>query len=76
MPEDLGYIIERLPSGDDLMRRVIQIQRREKPFAKSRARTPDPLWWRVMEVTGHGSGWSRAICIKYGFDPDETWQTT
>lgn len=74
MAETLEQITARLPSGDDLVRDMIRALRRSKPFPKSRARKPDPLWVRVMEATTHGSGFSRAICIKYGFDPDETWK--
>lgn len=73
MAETVAQIIARLPSSDDLVRDMLRALRRRKPFPTSRAQTPDPLWVRVMAATTHGSGFSRAICIKYGLDPDEKW---
>ena len=74
MSETLEDIIDKLPSGDDLIKRAIQQVRRHKPISGANRRNrPLELWCRVSKLTGHGSGYSTAICVKYGFDPHETW---
>lgn len=75
MAETLDEITARLPSDADLVRKFINGLRRRKPSPNSRASVPLPLWARVGEATTHGSGFSTAICIKYGFDPEEKWRT-
>lgn len=30
-----------------------------------------PRWSHVGSITGHGSGYSAAICVEFGMDPDE-----
>ena len=30
-----------------------------------------PRWSHVGSITGHGSGYSAAICLEFGEDPDE-----
>ena len=30
-----------------------------------------PRWSHVGKITGHGSGYSAAICLEFGQDPDE-----
>lgn len=73
MAETLQDIIDKLPSGDELIKRAIQQVRRHKPLYASRRNRPLELWCRVSKLTGNGSGYSTAICVKYGFDPSETW---
>lgn len=68
--ETLDDITAKLPPSDDLVRAAIRSLRKRKRY---RARPPHPLWSRVGCLFGHGSGYSYAICRKYGFDPDETW---
>lgn len=64
--------MESLPSADEIIRRVIEGLRLNKPG--SRAQKPDPLWVRVKKLAGYGSTFSQAICTKYGFSPDELWR--
>ena len=71
--ETVEQIMARLPPAEELVKEAIRGLRRSKPSPKSKARTPDPLWSRVGKLFCHGSGFSWAICIKYGFDPDEQW---
>ncbi len=71
--ETLDEITAKLPSSDDLVKAAIRSLRKRKPDKRSRARQPHPLWSRVGCLFCHGSGYSYAICRKYGFDPDETW---
>lgn len=71
--ETLAELISKLPSSEDLVKSAIQNLRRHKPDRPPRRRTPAPLWSRVGGLFGHGSGYSTAICVKYRFDPDETW---
>lgn len=74
MSETLDDIIAKLPSGDDLIKCAIEQVRRRKPLSGANRRNrPLELWCRVMKLTAHGSGYSTAICVKYGFDPHETW---
>jgi len=66
MSETYQDIVARLPSETELIRRMIHGLRKlgNPEFIK-------PLRERVSDATGHGRGFSRAICIRYGFDPDE-----
>lgn len=70
MAETLQELIAKLPPAEDLVKRAISSLRR----SKSRRTRPTPLWSRVGQLFGHGSGYSIAICVKYGFDPDEIWK--
>lgn len=74
MAETIDEIIAKLPSGDELITRAIGALRKAKPRNANRMNCPRPLWSRVADLTLNGSGYGRAICIKYGFDPDETWK--
>lgn len=67
-------LIAQLPPADELIKRCIQSLRRRKPAKVARHRAPAPLWHRVAEMTTNGSGYGMAICVKYGFNPDETWR--
>lgn len=71
--ETLQQLIEKLPSHEDLVKAAIRSLRVHRAPGRSRKRSPDPLWSRVGELFCHGSGYSIAICRKYGFNPDEIW---
>jgi len=66
MSETYQDIVARLPSETERIRRMIHSLRRT-----GKTRYIYPLWKRVADVTSNGSGYSSAICIRYGFDPDE-----
>lgn len=74
MDETWEQIVARLPSDADLVRDFINGLRRRRPASKNGHTAPDPLWVRVRRATFHGSGFSTAICIKYGFNPEEKWR--
>jgi len=67
MSETYQDIVARLPSETELIRRMIHGLRK----IGTSSRYIEPLWKRVSDATGHGSGFSHVICIRYGFDPDE-----
>lgn len=56
---------------DALVKKAIQHLRKRKP--KNGRGYVYPLWKRVADLFGHGSGYSAEICRRYGFDPDEQW---
>lgn len=56
---------------DLLVKKAIQHLRKRKP--KNGRGYVYPLWKRVADLFGHGSGYSAEICHRYGFDPDEQW---
>lgn len=66
MRETYQDIVSRLPSESEIIRRMIHRLRRT-----GKTRYIYPLWKRVADATGNGSGFSSTICIRYGFDPDE-----
>ena len=66
MSETYRDIVSKLPSETELIRRLIHSLRRT-----GRSRYIHPLWKRVADATSNGRGYSSAICIRYGFDPDE-----
>lgn len=73
--ETLQELIDKLPSHEDLVKAAIGGLRVNPPYLRRALhRTPAPLWSRVGNLFGHGSGYSIAICRKYGFNPDETWR--
>lgn len=74
MAETMKDIIAQLPPGEELFKRALSSIRKRKPFPASRAREPIALWGRVMKLTQNGSTYATAICLKYGFNPDETWR--
>lgn len=51
-----------LPDPEDLVRRAIRNHRPPKKMAR---------WAAIMELFAVGSTYARAICAKYGCDPDE-----
>ena len=57
---------------DLLVKKAIQHLRKRKP--KNGRGYVYPLWKRVADLFGHGSGYSAEICRRYGFDPDEQWK--
>ena len=54
-----------------LVQKAIQHLRKRKP--RNGRGYVYPLWKRVADLFGHGSGYSAEICRRYGFDPDEQW---
>ena len=66
MSETYQDIVARLPSETELIRRFIHGLRKA-----GNSEFIDPLCTRISAATGHGKGFSRAICIRYGFDPNE-----
>ena len=70
MSETYQDIVSKLPSETEIIRRMIHSLRRT-----GRSRYIYPLWKRVADATSNGSGYSSAICIRYGFDPDEQFMT-
>ena len=66
MSETYQDIVARLPTETELIRRLIHGLRET-----GKRRYIAPLWKRVSDATGHGSGFSQVICTRYGFDPDE-----
>ena len=74
MAETMQEIIAKLDVSE-ILSHSIYVLRRRKPSPKSRAREPDPLWVRVKKMTTLGSTYGTALCLKYGFNPDETWRT-
>ena len=54
-----------------LIKKAIQHLRKRKP--RNGRGYVYPLWKRVADLFGHGSGYSAEICRRYGFDPDEQW---
>lgn len=66
MNETYRDIVSRLESESEIVRKLIHNLRR-----KGRSRYIPPLWKRVADATQHGSGFGSALCIRYGFDPDE-----
>ncbi len=76
MTADTAGIIERLraegwPCDDrtpeDLLRRIIQTHGTpvKRPY------TGIPRWSLISRLTGHGSGYSAAMCRWAGVDPDQ-----
>jgi len=55
-----------------LIKKAIQHLRKRKP--RNGRGYVYPLWKRVSDLFGHGSGYSAEICRRYGFDPDEQWR--
>lgn len=74
MAETLEELIAKLPSEAAMIKRAIETLRKRKPPKVASWRQPCPLWSRVSDLFGNGSGYSIAICMKYGFDPDEIWR--
>lgn len=73
--EGLEYIHddrEQKLNPEALVRRAIQHLRRRKP--KNGRGYVYPLWKRVADLFGHGSGYSAEICRRHGLDPDEQWK--
>ena len=66
MSETYQDIVARLPTETELIRRLIH-----GPRKAGNSEFIDPLCTRISAATGHGKGFSRAICIRYGFDPNE-----
>ena len=64
------YDREQKLTSDALIKKAIQHLRKRKP--KNGRGYVYPLWKRVTDLFGHGSG-SAEICRRYGFDPDEQW---
>jgi len=62
---------EQKLNPDALVKKAIQHLRRRKP--KNGRGYVYPLWKRVADLFGHGSGYSAEICRRHGFDPDEQW---
>lgn len=58
----------------DLIKQQKQQEDALKGTREELRRAPKPLWSRVADMTANGSGYGSAICIKYGFNPDETWR--
>jgi hypothetical protein len=54
-------------SDDELLRRAIKTAR-----PHSHRKGPFPRWAAVMDTFMLGSGYSRQLCARFGFDPDET----
>ena len=54
-----------------LVQKAIQHLRKRKP--RNGRGYVYPLWKRVADLFGLGSGYSAEICRRYGFDPDEQW---
>jgi len=73
MAETIEELIAKLPSDEELVKAAINNLRRYRN-GRSRRQSPAPLWSRVGGLFGHGSGYSTAICVKYGFDPEEIWR--
>jgi hypothetical protein len=69
MSETYQDIVARLPTETELIRRLIHGLRET-----GKRRYIAPLWKRVSDATGHGSGFSQVICTRYGFDPDENFK--
>lgn len=63
---------EQKLNPDALVKKAIQHLRRRKP--KNGHGYVYPLWKRVSDLFGHGSGYSAEICRRHGFDPDEQWK--
>lgn len=63
---------EQKLNPDALVKKAIQHLRRRKP--KNGRGYVYPLWKRVADLFGHGSGYSAEICRRHGFDPDEQWK--
>jgi len=63
---------EQKLNPDALVKKAIQHLRRRKP--KNGRGYVYPLWKRVSDLFGHGSGYSAEICRRHGFDPDEEWK--
>lgn len=49
-------------ADDELLRRAV---------ASCRGRKHHPRWTAVMETFGLGRGYSRQLCARFGFDPDD-----
>jgi len=63
---------EQKLNPDALVKKAIQHLRKRKP--KNGRGCVYPLWKRVADLFGHGSGYSAEICRRHGFDPDEKWK--
>lgn len=71
LPEQAEEVRQMVGDGKskDLLRAII---RRAAPVAGKRRRYGlTPRWHAVHHLAGHGSGYSRAICILLDLDPDE-----
>lgn len=53
---------------EDLIRQVV---RNVKGPSKYRYKHGTPRWALVRDAFGVGSGVANALCLRYGFDPDE-----
>ena len=63
---------EQKLNPDALVKKAIHHLRKRKP--KNGHGYVYPLWKRVSDLFGHGSGYSAEICRRHGFDPDEQWK--
>lgn len=73
MAETLEAIAAKL-EPNKIVESFLLTLRKRKPFPKSCAQEPEPLWARVKKATGYGSTYSSAICMKYQLDPNEKWR--
>ncbi len=65
MSESAKWPFDDLTSEQILVRAIMYVGRKPKRVHGR------PRWSLVGEMTGHGSGYSRALCIWAGCDPDE-----
>ena len=54
------------PSDEELVRRAIHSS------GTPSARAQTPRWAAVMMTFGLGSTYSAELCVRFGFDPDES----
>jgi hypothetical protein len=54
------------PSDADLLERAVRNSRDQK-----RTGVEHPRWVAVMHTFALGSTYARALCLRFGFDPDE-----
>lgn len=66
MKDEYGLDSEIPYSERELIQRAIK---KAKPFARK-----NPRWIMIKRLFGTGKHVSRAICTKYGFDPDQEMQ--
>lgn len=55
-------------STPEAMRGVLE---RMVKYAGYHSNSRKPRWSHVGDITSHGSGYSAAICVEFGQDPDE-----
>lgn len=72
-----GVKFSDLPPAEALVKRAIESLRKRVPARQPKQLRPPPplpLWSRVGALFGHGSGYSAAICKRYGFNPYESYR--